>query len=116
MKRSVYCLSALMALLALNLNALAEEISREQVGELLQVCQAQRQQKIAPLKAEAIEDCVTRRGKDRDHCQRFNQNYGERTTVGSRIGMFWDLPACQRAVNAQQYFQKYPGRHVYSTP
>jgi hypothetical protein len=105
-----------VTLLLLSLNLQAAEITREQAGELMQECQAQRQQKIAPLKAEAIEDCVTRQRKERGYCERFNKNFGERTPAGNRRGMFWDLPACQQAVSAQQYFKKYPGRKVYSTP
>lgn len=107
---------AVAGLLLCSLNLQAAEITRDQVDGLLQECQAKRQEKIAPLKAEAIEDCVTRQRRDREHCERFNRNFGERTPTGTRVGMFWDLPACQRAIGAQQYFKKYPSRQVYSTP
>ncbi len=90
------------------------EINRSQAEELLQQCQAQRQENIAPLKQEVIEDCVTRQHRDRDYCERFNRNYGERTVTGAQRGMFWDLPVCMQAVDAQNYFKKYPSRQVFN--
>jgi hypothetical protein len=105
-----------ITLLLFSLNLQAAKITREQAGELMQECQAQRQEKIAPLKAEAVESCVNQRLRDREQCERYNRNFGERTVAGTRTGMFWELPTCQRAVSAQQYFKKYPGRQVYSTP
>jgi hypothetical protein len=101
-------------LLLVSLNLQAADITRDQVGELLQTCQAQRHEKIAPLKAKEIDDCVTRQGKQQDYCERFNQNYGERTAAGTQRGLFWDLPACQHAIKVEQYFKKYPGRKVYT--
>ena len=99
--------------LLLHSAACSAEITRSQAEELLQQCQAQRQENIAPLKQEAIEDCVTRQRRDRAYCERFNQNYGERTVTGAQRGMFWDLPVCMQAVDAQNYFKRYPSRQVY---
>jgi hypothetical protein len=113
MKHAKQCAAVAAVYLLLHGAAYAAEISRAQAEELLQQCQAQRQENIAPLKQEAIEDCVTK-SRDRDYCERFNSNYGERTVTGAQRGMFWELPVCVQAINAEIYFKKYPGRQVYS--
>jgi hypothetical protein len=114
MKYAKQCATVAAVYLLLHGAAYAAEINRAQAEELLQQCQAQRQENIAPLRQEAIEDCVTRQRRDRAYCERFNQNYGERSPTGTRMGMFWDLPVCMQATDAQAYFRKNPGRQVYS--
>jgi hypothetical protein len=114
MGRLRYSILPLLSLLLSNPGVQAGEITRQQAGSLMQTCQSQRHENIAPLKAKEIEDCVTRQGKQRDYCERFNRNYGERTVAGTQRGLFWDLPACQDAIKVEQYFKKYPGRKVYT--
>ena len=89
----------------------AEDITREQAGEMMKECRVLREQKIAPLKEKVIEDCINKRRRDRDYCERFHKDYGEFRRAGGilRPGMFWDLPVCQDAVNAENYLKKYPG-------
>ena len=106
------------ALLLLSGYTAASEITREQASALMEDCQRQRQQKIEPLKTQAIADCINVKRKDKDYCERFYQSYGQSKTVNSAsgaAGMFWDLPVCQQAIAAEKFFKANPGRRVYSS-
>ena len=97
----------------------AEEITRDGALELMEECQKQRDENIAPLREQAIEDCVTNRGRDREYCERFNRTFGNarpRAGGGMIPGMFWELPVCQQAVAAERYFRMNPSRRVYTLP
>ena len=97
--------------------ALTENISRDSVDKLISECQKARNQKIAPLKAQAIDDCINKKRKDPEYCERFYRNYGERTHLasgGTRPGMFWNLPECEKALSAEKYFKMYPASDVYT--
>ena len=94
----------------------AGDIDRAGAETLMAECQRQRAEHIAPLKEQAIEDCVARSLKDREACERHNQNYGERTRGGTQGGMFWDLPVCQDAVAAEKYFKMNPRSNSFSLP
>ena len=94
----------------------AGNIDRAGAEALMAQCQQQRAENIAPLKEQAIEDCVARNLKTRDACERHNQNYGERTQGGAQGGMFWDLPVCQDAVAAEKYCKMNPRSNHFSLP
>jgi hypothetical protein len=79
------------ALLVFSGLAFAEDITRDGALELMGECQKQRQENIAPQREQAIEDCITR-------------------------GLFWELPVCQQASAAEQFFRMNPSRQVYSSP
>jgi hypothetical protein len=94
----------------------AEEITREQAAELMTQCQNERQEKIAPLKQAEIDKCINEQRRDKDQCERRNENFGQNRRVGGSIspGLFWDLPACQLAIDADKYFRLNPGRNTYN--
>ncbi len=92
----------------------AEEVTRQGAQEMMLECHSERAKNIAPLKDKAIEDCIDAGRGDRAYCERYNRNYGERTTVGSKRGLFWDLPVCEKAIEAERYFKMNPGKKVYS--
>jgi len=94
----------------------AKEIDRAEAEALMAECQRQRAEKIAPLKKQAVEDCVARNLRDRESCERYNRNYGERTHGGTRPGMFWNLPVCEEAIAAEKYFKMNPGREMFTLP
>ena len=54
----------------------AEEITPEGALELMEECQKQREENIAPLRDQAIEDCVAKKGRDREYCESFNRTFG----------------------------------------
>lgn len=94
----------------------AEEITREGLEQLLQECQHQRQKNIAPLKEQAIEDCINKGRGDREYCERYNRNFGEKTAGGTQKGMFWNLPECETWWAADKYFKMNPGSQTYTPP
>ena len=102
---------------ALSVFAAAREITREDASELMVECQKQREENIAPLREQAIEDCVTKQRRDREYCERFNRTFGNarpRAGGGMIRGMFWELPVCEQAVAAEKYFRMNPSRQVYT--
>jgi hypothetical protein len=99
---------------ALGEQGTATNITRQGAEALMSECETERQKNITPLKEEAIDDCINKQGKDKAHCDRFYRNFGERTVGGTRRGLFWELPVCQRAVEAQKYFRMNPGANTYS--
>ena len=104
---------------ALSVFAAAQEITREDASELMVECQKQREENIAPLRDQAIEDCVTKQRRDREYCETFNRTFGNarpRAGGGMIPGMFWGLPVCEQAVAAEKYFRMNPSRRVYTLP
>jgi len=85
-------------------SAIAQEQSLQQ---LQQRCDQAREEKIAPLRQEAIEECLTsnpRRRNVEEYCERFYSDFGQggRTESGHfRQPMFHDLPECQEFHEAE---------------
>ena len=97
----------------------AEEITPEDALVLMNECQSQRDENIAPLREQAIEDCVANKGRDREHCESFNRTFGNARPRGNGTmipGMFWDLPVCEEAVAAEKYFKMNPSSRSYNLP
>lgn len=74
-----------------------EDMSLE---ELDRQCEADREAKIAPLRAAAIEECKAQPRNPDGYCERYYATYGD--AVGIRPGvvtprMFDDLPSCELA-------------------
>lgn len=79
----------------------AEERAAKQ-AELDAACEAARQEKLAPLRAKYVEECVAKEQRpDRESCERFYADFGNRS--GNRAPLFYDLPEC---VAAHEYSQK----------
>ena len=89
----IFCCFAL----SLTSTAIAQDPSLQ---ELQQRCEQAREAKIAPLRQEAIEECITSNPRRRDvkeYCERFYSDFGQggRTASGHfRQPMFNDLPEC----------------------
>jgi len=59
-------------------------------------CEAARQAKLAPLRAQYVEECVQKQQRpDRASCERFYADFGNRS--GNRPALFYDLPECVAA-------------------
>jgi hypothetical protein len=83
--------TATILLLSLPLNA----SDRDQV-RLDAACEAAREQKLAPLRAGFIDECVEKEQRpDRAACERFYADFGNQS--GSRAPLFYDLPECVKA-------------------
>ncbi len=80
---------------------LAAESREEKQARLDQVCEAARQEKLAPIREGFIEECVVNKEQpNREECERFYTDYGNR--MGGRAALFYDLPEC---VTAFEYGQ-----------
>lgn len=78
-------------------------------------CEDARERLIAPLRQEAIDQCITDRESGRsgtrsrrdarEHCERFYADFGQGGTTqsgGFRQRMFHDIPECQALYEAEQ--------------
>jgi hypothetical protein len=110
------CVTSSVAILVFSGLGYAEEITREGAEQLLQDCQHQRQQHIAPLKEQEIEVCISKGRGDRGYCERYNESFGEGMAGGINRGMFWDLPECETWWAADRYFKMNPRSQTYSLP
>jgi hypothetical protein len=82
--------------------------------QLRQRCEVAREARLAPLRQQAIEECVSRprSTQTRAQCEQFYRDFGQGGgTVGGgfRAPMFIDLPECQ-AYFAEQDRQNQAGR------
>jgi hypothetical protein len=67
-------------------------------AELDAACEAAREARLAPLRAQYIEECVAKEQReDRAACERYYADYGSRS--GDRAALFYDLPECVAAHN-----------------
>ncbi len=89
-----------------NTEKLDESLSLE---ELDRHCEKAREEKIAPLREAAIEECITnprlRNPNPEEDCQRFYKNFGTGVVVGVSVGTpakFYDLPECVTAFEARK--------------
>jgi hypothetical protein len=119
MSKLIFQSLATMLIAAVSMFTAAKDVTREGAPELMLECQQQREGNIAPLRDQAIEDCVTGQGKDREYCERFNRTFGNatpRASGGMIPGMFWELPVCEKAVAAEQCFKMNTSKQVYNLP
>jgi len=110
MKSRLLSATLLFLLLATGV-ALGSEPSLEQ---LRQRCEAAREVKLAPLREQAIQDCVSRprSTRNRAQCEEFYRDFGQGGgTVGGgfRAPMFIEVPECQEYF-AEQDRQNRAGR------
>ncbi len=100
--KQIACI-CLIALASFSVHA-EEKLTKEQIrlklDELNAACEQARQKKLAPLRAQYIEECVSKQRKDRHDCQRFYADYGARS--GKRPPLFLDLPECVEAFEFQK--------------
>lgn len=97
----------------------SEEISRDGAMALMDSCRAEREVLIAPESEAEIKGCIERRRKSPDYCKRFYRDYGERRTLANgntAPGKYWDIPTCEKAYAAEQYFRRNPRMQVFSYP
>lgn len=94
----------------------AGEIRREDAAAVMQQCQAERRRRIVPLRRAEIQQCMEQGVGDRAYCERFHRDFGEvvHTPNGVMPGLFWDLPICERAFQAENYFLLNPRSEVYT--
>jgi hypothetical protein len=94
-------LKLLVLILIMTTPALAKESREAQQARLDGACEVVRQEKLAPMRKQVVEDCVANKElPNRRECERFYADYGER--MGGRAPLFYDLPECVTAFEFQQ--------------
>lgn len=88
---------------ALQANSLDAKARAQQQQTLDLACQQARQLKIAPLRQAVIDDCVERRRRDLNYCQRYHRDFGEKS--GQQAALFYDLPECEAAFEFQKSYR-----------
>lgn len=86
--------TALLMFLALPVFA-ADPADGERQAELDRRCEAARNEKLAPIRAEIYAECLDDRKGDEAYCRRYADGYN-----GERIGgspRFYELPECEEA-------------------
>jgi hypothetical protein len=81
----------------------------KRMAELDRVCEAAREQRLAPMRAERIERCVSVENRSREQCSSEYANWGntQATARGTaRTGLFYDLPECVAAFEARQRYRR----------
>jgi len=85
----------------------AAEMKR--LAELDAICEAARERKLAPLRAERTERCVREEKRPLEACRAENAHWGNTSAIrgrGARAGMFYDLPECLAAFEARQAYRR----------
>ena len=91
----------LVLILIVTAPALAKESREAKQARLDGVCEVARQEKLAPMRKQVVEECVANKElPNRAECERFYADYGER--MGGRAPLFYDLPECVTAFEFQQ--------------
>ena len=68
-------------------------------------CEAARELKLAPERANFIETCVEeRQRRDRAACERFYRDYGAQS--GDRAPLYYDLPECVEAFEFRSSYRQ----------
>ncbi len=94
-------LMLLVLILIVTTPVLAKESREAKQAQLDGVCEVARQEKLAPMRKQVVEECVANKERSsREECERFYADYGER--MGGRAPLFYDLPECVTAFEFQQ--------------
>jgi len=91
-----------------------KDITEMSLADLERRCEAARQEKIVPLKAAEIANCVQTGTGDQDWCETFWADYGaprQMKSGGLTPPMFQDLPECVDAFEESNRRGLYPGRN-----
>lgn len=84
--------------------AVADEDREIRQQQLDNTCEAARAELIAPLRRQAVAECVDKK-KDQAYCERFYHDYGERGASG-RPALFYDIPECEQAFEHRKHKER----------
>ncbi|MEM1113842.1 MAG: hypothetical protein AAGI11_18155 [Pseudomonadota bacterium] len=99
-------IAATLVLLPAAVNA---QPSRAEMDALGKECEKQREEALAPVRAQRAQDCKDQQLRSPDHCDRYYQSYGNVGLAGGigmgRQGLYYDLPVCQDWLKARDAAQ-----------
>jgi len=97
-------------LLLPQLSALAQsEAELKRYADLDRQCEAQREKKLAPLRAKKIDACVKEEKRSPAECEDEFGSFGNtrgKSGGGAISGMFYDLPECVAASAARNQYRQ----------
>jgi len=82
-----------------------ESDAASELKKLKEQCDEAREARIAPLREAAIQECIGKKVKTPEECERFYQDYGNAGATqsgGFRQRMFHDIPECQPYYDAEK--------------
>lgn len=81
-------------------DVLADRNRDAKQAELDAICEQAREEKLAPMREQFVEDCVKNKEQpDRAACEVFYADFGAQS--GRRAPLFYDLPECVEAFDFQ---------------
>jgi len=97
--------AVLLALCSITVTAQGRTPTEVEVSKLDQQCEAKRQEKLAPIRAQKTQTCIEQQLRSEGHCERYYTTYGNVSPGPSgapQQGYFYDLPECQRWLEARE--------------
>jgi len=83
-----------------SVDAVADRNRDQEQARLDAVCEQAREKKLAPMRAQFVEECVqNEQQRDRKACENFYADFGAQS--GNRAPLFFDLPECVEAFEYQ---------------
>lgn len=83
-----------------SVDAVADRNRDQEQARLDAVCEQAREKKLAPMRAQFVEECVeNEHQRDRKACENFYADFGAQS--GNRAPLFFDLPECVEAFEYQ---------------
>jgi hypothetical protein len=97
-------------LVALPAAVLAQsEAELDRFTRLDRACEAAREKKLAPLRAQKVEACVAQERRPRAECEQEMATYGNtrgKAGGGAIGGLYYDLPECVAAAEAREKYRQ----------
>ena len=101
-----------LALILLPSFIYARHLSKSEVDALVAKCEAEREKKIAPLRDQAIQECIAKGMKEVATCKWRYKDLGDpifsNTGYLIRPRLFHDLPECKKSSEAEKHYRLYP--------
>ena len=98
--RTFFIILILLFLIITSVDAVADRKRDQEQARLDAVCEQAREKKLAPMRAQFVEECVKNRElADRKACETFYADFGAQS--GRRAPLFYDLPECVEAFEYQ---------------
>ena len=95
----------IILMLSLSNSVIAKQDRATQQKEMDAACEVAREDKLAPLRQQYVEECVQQKQQpDRAACERFYSDYGARS--GDRLPLFYELPECEAAFDYRNSYRR----------
>ena len=108
----LHCLLLILgyAAIALPSSVYGRHLKKSDVSALVEKCEVARETKLAPLRKQAIDECIASGSKNEAGCKRYYRDYGNPVAraTGTTPRLFHDLPECKISGEAEKHYRLYP--------